>query len=283
MHTDPLLYHLYQERPATLFELAGLPTPEVAYALASIEVKQTAFRLDGVLAPVVSRPDLPVIFSENQFQRRADFYSRWLASIFLFLYRHGIRQPWLAVVVYPEPATDAGLDAAYLPLEQAGLLRRVYLIDLIDRPGLGTGARLARLIVLDEAAAASEARALAAESHPFAERLIVLDLLETILVYKFPTLSPKEIVTMLHLPDTDLKQTRFYREVFDEGREAAEMDMLLKLIVRRFGEPTFEQRNRLGGLTSAQRGALAEALLDVPEPAELDAWLAVQVGQTEAH
>jgi hypothetical protein len=54
MHTDPLLYRLYQERPATLFELAGLPTPDVAYALASVEVKQTAFRLDGVLAPVVS-------------------------------------------------------------------------------------------------------------------------------------------------------------------------------------------------------------------------------------
>jgi predicted transposase YdaD len=28
-----------------------------------------------------------------------------------------------------------------------------------------------------------------------------------------------EIKAMLHLPDTDLKQTRFYREVFAEGRD----------------------------------------------------------------
>ena len=281
-----MLYRLYQERPATLFELAGLPQPAVAYALASIEVKQTAFRLDGVLAPVADRPDLPVLFSENQFQRRADFYSRWFASIFLFLYRHRIRQPWFAVVVYPEPPADVGLDATYLPLEQSGLLRRVYLTDLIGCAGLGTGARLARLIVLDQAAAATEAKALATEPRPSAERLVVLDLLETILVYKFPTLSRKEIVKMLHLPETDLKQTRFYREVFDEGREegreegrdegrkAAEIDLLLKLLVRRIGTPTAEQRERLGALSGEQRAALIEALLDAAQPLALDAWLA---------
>ena len=70
---DPLLYRLYQKRPATLFELAGLPPPRVDYALTAFEAKQTAFRLDGVLAPVVSQPDLPLIFCENQFQRRPTF------------------------------------------------------------------------------------------------------------------------------------------------------------------------------------------------------------------
>ena len=46
-----------------------------------------------------------------------------------------------------------------------------------------------------------------------------MDLIETILVYKLPNLSRDEIKAMLHLPDTDLKQTRFYQEVFAEGRE----------------------------------------------------------------
>jgi predicted transposase/invertase (TIGR01784 family) len=248
-------------------------------------VKQTAFRLDGVLAPVVSQPDLPLIFCENQFQRRPTFYARWLASIFLYLYRHRIQQPWLAVVVYPEPATDAGLDAAYQPLAQAGLLRRVYLTDLIGQSGLGIGARLARLIVLDEAAAAAEARELAAQPRPVAERLVVLDLLETILVYKFPSLSRKEIVKMLHLPETDLKKTRFYQEVFDEGREegrdegreegreAAEVALLLRLLTRRFGTLSAEHRACLGGLSSDQRGALVEAVLDFTAQSDLDAWL----------
>jgi predicted transposase YdaD len=50
----------------------------------------------------------------------------------------------------------------------------------------------------------------------------VLDLMETILAYKLPSLSREEIRSMLHLADTDLKQTRFYREAFAEGEAEGE-------------------------------------------------------------
>ena len=59
---------LFQERPATAFELAGLAVPaDPAYRMHAEEVKQTAFRLDGVLLPDAGRPDLPVVFTESQF------------------------------------------------------------------------------------------------------------------------------------------------------------------------------------------------------------------------
>ena len=45
-----------------------------------------------------------------------------------------------------------------------------------------------------------------------------LDLIETIVVYKLPRLSREEIQRMLHLPEVELKQTRFYQDVFAEGR-----------------------------------------------------------------
>ena len=68
MNTDTPFYRLFQERPATVFELAGLPVPEnPAYRLHAEEVKQTAFRLDGVLQPETGRDDLPLIFVETQF------------------------------------------------------------------------------------------------------------------------------------------------------------------------------------------------------------------------
>ena len=67
MNTDTPFYRLFQERPATVFELAGLPVPEnPAYRLHAEEVKQTAFRLDGVLQPEPGRDDLPLIFVETQ-------------------------------------------------------------------------------------------------------------------------------------------------------------------------------------------------------------------------
>ena len=96
-------------------------------------------------------------------------------------------------------------------------MQRVYLRDLLGRQDLSFDARLACLIILDAALAPAEARALVAAPAPGADPLEVLDLVETILVYKCPTLSRAEIRVMMHLPDMELKKTRFYQEVFGEG------------------------------------------------------------------
>ncbi len=50
MKTDKLFYRLFQDRPALVFELAGLPPEQAAgYVLRAEEIKQTAFRMDGLL------------------------------------------------------------------------------------------------------------------------------------------------------------------------------------------------------------------------------------------
>ncbi len=45
------------------------------------------------------------------------------------------------------------------------------------------------------------------------------DFVETILIYKLPTVTRERIQAMLHLPDVDLKQTLVYQEALAEGRE----------------------------------------------------------------
>jgi hypothetical protein len=52
MKTDSLFYRLLQAEPTLAFELAGLsvPKPE-GYRFISQEVKQTAFRFDGIAEP----------------------------------------------------------------------------------------------------------------------------------------------------------------------------------------------------------------------------------------
>jgi len=40
---------------------------------------------------------------------------------------------------------------------------------------------------------------------------------------------------MLELHDIDLRQTRFYQEVFAEGEARGEVRLLQKLLIRRFG------------------------------------------------
>jgi predicted transposase YdaD len=70
---------------------------------------------------------------------------------------------------------------------------------------------------MEPTAMVAEARALLAAAEPQERLADTLDLIETILAYKFPQLSRDEPWIMLHLPDTNLKQTRFYQEAFQEG------------------------------------------------------------------
>jgi len=82
--TDSLFNRIFQEFPNIFFELIGI-TPEIArsYQFSSVEVKQTAFRIDGIFLP--NRGNDSIYFVEVQFQLQQDFYSRFLAEIFLYL------------------------------------------------------------------------------------------------------------------------------------------------------------------------------------------------------
>lgn len=68
MKTDSLFYRLFQAMPALALELAGLTVSErAAYQFRSEEIKQTAFRLDGVLMPTAEVREAPVVFVEVQY------------------------------------------------------------------------------------------------------------------------------------------------------------------------------------------------------------------------
>ncbi|MBZ8181588.1 Rpn family recombination-promoting nuclease/putative transposase [Oscillatoria salina IIICB1] len=56
----------------------------------------------------------------------------------------------------------------------------------------------------------------------------VIQLIETIVVYKFPTLSREEVEAMLGL--SDLKQTRVYQEAKEEGRQEGKLETKLAMI-----------------------------------------------------
>jgi predicted transposase YdaD len=112
--------------------------------------------------------------------------------------------------------------------------------------------------------------------------------IETILMYKVPALSRKEIQTMLGLTDRDLKQTRFYQEVFaegqqqglqegrEEGRHEEGVALIVRLLQRRCGVLTPEVKECLACLSLEQLETLGEALLDFRGLADLEQWLKEQ-------
>ena len=81
--------------------------------------------------------------------------------------------------------------------------------------------KLLKLITEPEATAPDLATELAdqarVEISDLAVRENLINLLETIIVYKLPHKSREEIAAMFRM--SNLKETRFYQEVFTEGRQ----------------------------------------------------------------
>jgi predicted transposase YdaD len=99
----------------------------------------------------------------------------------------------------------------------------------------------------------------------------IIDLLETVLVSKFAQLSREEIQAMFLL--SDIKQTRVYQEAREEGEQAGEVRLVLRLLSKRFGKIDDRRIQVINSLTLEQLEDLGEALLDFAELADLDQWL----------
>jgi predicted transposase/invertase (TIGR01784 family) len=75
MRRDSIFYQLFVRYPTLLFELLPQPPERAAeYTFEAIEVKETAFRMDGIFKPP-TRSGI-VYFAEAQFQLDEMLYER---------------------------------------------------------------------------------------------------------------------------------------------------------------------------------------------------------------
>ena len=152
MKTDSPLYKLFATYPASFFQLAGLPESEAgSYKFDSIEVKETAFRIDGVFVPQGKGPR-PVQFLEYQFQSSEAIYRRLFGEIFLYLRHAPDTSDWNATVIFPRRSFEPSDTHVYRTLLASSQVRRIYL-DELDPEQLRLGAAIAQLTVEPEQSA----------------------------------------------------------------------------------------------------------------------------------
>jgi predicted transposase/invertase (TIGR01784 family) len=245
MKTDSLFYSLFQRMPALLMEIAKLDISAEGYQFHAKELKQVAFRLDGILLPPEEDRQRPCVFVEVQFQPDDDFYPRFFSEIFLHLRQYSTLRPWCAVVIYPDRVTERAAPKAFCSLLELPEVRRIYLEDLPTRSAGALG--LIALIVCPLDQTGEQARRVALQATPPLPSNEWLNFIETILVYKLPKLTREEIKQMIGIQNIDLKQTRFYQEIAEEerkeGRKEGQQEgvligegkLLKKLLERRFG------------------------------------------------
>ncbi|MEA5595531.1 Rpn family recombination-promoting nuclease/putative transposase [Rivularia sp. UHCC 0363] len=235
MKTDSIFYRLFKELPSIFFELIGnSPQTADAYEFSSIEIKQTAFRIDGVFLPSQGEEN-PIYFVEVQFQSDEEIYLRVFSEITLYLRQNKSKNPWRGIVIYPSRSIDTADINHYSEFFQSGRVSRIYLDELGETTSLPVGIATIKLIIEDKNTAIVAARDLIARTQQeinIEQQRQLLELIETILVYKFPKMSRKEIEAMFGL--SDLKQTRVYQEGVEEGiqegREEGARQKSLELI-----------------------------------------------------
>ncbi len=276
MRRDTIFYRLFQQSPSLLFELVS-PPPENAerYTFEAVEVKETGFRMDGVFVP----PDRTgiVYFCEVQFQLDEVLYERIDCERSIYVYRNRERLfDWRVVVIYPTRSIEQSRLETVREQLASGRILRIYLDELGEIPDLPIGLGMMVLTTVEDDIATIAAKALIARAEGSRD---IINLISTIMVYKFSNLSREEVDVLLGI---ELQQTRVYQEAKAEGKAEGKAEegrkLIIKQLTRKLGEIAPQQLDRINGLSIEGVESLGEALLDFTNTPDLAAWLSQNSG-----
>ncbi|HEY9706156.1 MAG TPA: Rpn family recombination-promoting nuclease/putative transposase [Allocoleopsis sp.] len=217
MKTDSIFYQLFQTLPSLLFELLDSPTERAEnYEFISVELKELSKTIDGLFNPIINNPDYPIYFVEVQFQKDNTLYDRLMMESSLYLGQYQPEKTWLMVAIWAKRSLDTGVPLRYQRLQQSGLLRVIYLNEITDKTSLGLN--IIQLILAPTSQVQSNVQELFPQTEQIADEQLrrqVVELIDKIIIYKFPHLSTKELETMFSL--TEWQKTRFYQDVYSDG------------------------------------------------------------------
>jgi predicted transposase/invertase (TIGR01784 family) len=275
MRRDTIFYQIFQQFPELLFDL--LPNPPAnqdGYTFDSVEVKETSFRIDGIFRPPNHQGT--VFFTEVQFQRDDLLYERLNSEASIYTYRHhDTFNDWQAIAIYPDRHTEQPSTKVPQELFASGRIQPIYLDQLGQTNHLPLS--LLGLTLLEGETAIAEAQRLLAQAKRIAASNAIMDMIATIMVYKFTTISRDEVYKMLNYTLDELKQTRFYQEVSEEGREEGREEerrsLIWHMLNRKLGNIDRTLKTQFDRLTIGQVTDLGDALFNFDNSADLAAWL----------
>jgi predicted transposase/invertase (TIGR01784 family) len=280
--TDSLFFRIFQSVPGILFELIGEPFEQGQnYEFRSLEIKQTAFRLDGILVPKPDSPEQTVIFVEVQFQKDEYLYDRMFAEIGMYLMQNRPTADWRAIAIFPRKSLEPKDNHRHRSILQGEQFQVIYLEDFLENQSDQIGIQLMQLIVSKPKESETYARRIVdrIQTQTDLQNQVIIELISTVMVYKFPELSWEAIEAMFGL--SELKQTRVYQQALQEGRQegrqegeqAGEARIVLRLLTLRIGELSPETQLQVQSLSSRQLESLSEALLNFSQLSDLQDWL----------
>jgi predicted transposase/invertase (TIGR01784 family) len=216
---DAIFYQIFKRFPSLLFTLLEQP-PEQArgYRFESIEVKEPTFRIDGVFLPPEDASPRVVYFAEFQFQPDELLYHRFFSESLLYLRRNPtLYDDWYGVVIFPSRSMEPDNTTIHRSLLDGPQVQRFYLDELGDPSQQPIGVSLIQLTIVPESQMADQAKQLMERVEQEDVGILasneIIEVITTIAVYKFTSLSREEVEAMLGLK---LEESRIYRDLKEE-------------------------------------------------------------------
>jgi predicted transposase/invertase (TIGR01784 family) len=272
MRRDSIFYRLFQQSPPLLFQLLdSVPEQAENYRFDSVAVKEPTFTIDGVFLPPESETPGVVYFCEVQLQKDEVLYERLFGESFLYFYRNrAYFFDWQAVVIYPSRSTEQRQTAPYEDLLNSRRVHRIYLDELGNIQDSPLEIALMLLTMADETDAPTAAKSLLTRTQQEVTdsqlNSAIIEMIKTIMIYKFTNLSRDEVEAML---DITIQETRIYRDAKQEGKQ----ELVLRLLTKRFGKLPDAIATQVQTCSAERLNQLGEALLDFAAIADLEAWL----------
>jgi predicted transposase YdaD len=269
MRRDTIFYQLFLRFPQLLFELVpNKPADAEQYKFEAIEVKETSFRADGAWMPPT--PTGTVYFAEVQFQPDEIFYERMNAEISIFTFRNRDRcSSWQGIVLFPSRDLQQSSLTMVSHLLDSGKIIPIFLDELPSdaSPAL----KLMVLTTLEGEAAIGAAKQALAQGSGNRD---IIEMVTTIMVYKFTQLTRAEVDAMLGVT---LQETRVYQEAKAEGKlegkAEGKLEMLLILLSRNLGALPASLIEQIKMLPIEQQESLCTVAFDFQSLSDLTAWL----------
>lgn len=202
MDNKNLIDQIFDNLPQIFFELINFaPSLAYEYDFKSPDIQAKIEHINGIFVPT-QRSRKPIFLVRDQFKFQEDFYYQFFTEIFVYLGQKKSNKDWLAVIIYPRRSVESAVPRPYQWLIESSHVKRVYLDELGESSELSLGLGLLKLIVEDEATVAAHAKQLiqeAKEQDMKEVREKFLEFIQTILVSKFPQLTPQDLVDKFEL------------------------------------------------------------------------------------
>ncbi len=101
----------------------------------------------------------------------------------------------------------------------------------------------------------------------------ILELISTIMVYRFPKLGWESVAMMLDIQDVRLEDTRAYQEIAEKQGQSVRVSIVMRQLTELIGDLSNVTQAKISTLTLEQLEILSVALLRFKKLSDLEAWL----------